>query len=258
MLRPYRTLSPVVVLFLASCAPSESPSLDAPSCPVTQEAGCTASLLPLEGRGQEPAWQIEVSVDSIVLVQDLGTRRTSVPVDAQRTGALRTDLTGKTHDASIEVAILRALCRDTMSGMPHPYSLEVTLDQTTTLSGCAGDPSALLRPGSEWEVIRIGESEDTVEPRPTVQVDFLEGRVSGNASCNRYHAGIELTGEGLYLTSTLASTRMACAEPTGSQEERFLSLIQSLQGFDITREGLLLLTEDGALLLAPRDVTPPE
>jgi len=192
-----------------------------------------------------------ISLDSMVLTQDLGTRRTSVPIDSVRTGTLRTDLTGRSRDATLEVAILRTICRDIMSGMPHPFSLEVVLDQITSLSGCAGDPSTLLRPGAEWEVVRLGAAEETVEPRPTLRFDFSEGRISGNASCNRYHAAFELTGEGLSLTTPPAVTRMACPEPIAAQEARFLSLIEGLRGFDITPEGLLLIASDGQLLLAP-------
>jgi heat shock protein HslJ len=79
-----------------------------------------------------------------------------------------------------------------------------------------------------------------------------EGRVAGNASCNRFVGGYNLSGEGLSFTQ-MGTTMMACEEPLGLQEARFLELLQAVSRFEISPEGRLVLhTPDGRSITAKR------
>jgi len=89
--------------------------------------------------------------------------------------------------------------------------------------------------------------------KPEATILFMEeGRVAGNASCNRFIGGYYLTGEGLSF-SQMGTTMMACEEALSLQEARFLELLQAVFRFEISPEGRLVLhTPDGRSITAKR------
>lgn len=98
---------------------------------------------PFTAQGNEPFWR--VSVDAAALVLDRpGERPLSAPhpQPTVATGALtwRAEASGR----PIAVGIRPGICRDSMTGMPYPARVTLTLDGRT-LPGCGGDPGALLR-----------------------------------------------------------------------------------------------------------------
>jgi heat shock protein HslJ len=140
-------------------------------------------------------------------------------------------------DADLTITLVERPCADTMSGMFYP--LTVTLERPGgVLSGCGGEPASLLL-GPEWVVESIDGNPVTAGSRVTIA--FLdEGRVAGLASCNRYLASYELTGEGLSMDGG-ASTMMACAPALMEQERRFLDALGAVRRFEIAPDGALVL-----------------
>ena len=133
--------------------------------------------------------------------------------------------------------------------MPHPYRVRYELDGKAR-AGCGGDPRSLLT-GLEWIVETIG-GEPVVEDSRASILFLEEGRVAGNASCNRFTGSFSLTGEGLSFGQT-ANTRMACEEPLSRQEMRFLELLRKTHRFEIDPQGRLVLhTPDGQRITARR------
>jgi heat shock protein HslJ len=204
----------------------------------------------MEGGGQEPAWRILVTETLMTLSLDLGSRQITVPVEAVRSGPLRTDLRGASGDHALEVSILRALCRDTMSGMPHPLTLDVRLDGQPPRSGCGGDPAQLLRDGEDWFVLALAGQSIVSSTTPTLRFQTNAGEISGNASCNRFRTSFERTGESLTLAAPTLSTRMTCDADAMEQEARLLSIFSAVQGFDISPEGFLVLKGPAGNLVA--------
>jgi len=79
-----------------------------------------------------------------------------------------------------------------------------------------------------------------------------EGRVAGNASCNRFIGGYQLTGEGLSFAQ-MGNTMMACEDDLSLQEARFLELLQAVSRFEIAPGGRLVLhAPDGRSITAGR------
>ncbi|HHP7233931.1 MAG TPA: META domain-containing protein [Desulfobacterales bacterium] len=205
--------------------------------------------LPFTARGQEPGWMITIDADAILLNADFGALQLRMPKTEPLTTAegflYRTAAEGR----RLSVAIRPEICADVSTGMPHPYRVRYELDDRAH-TGCGGDPRSLLL-GLEWIVETIGGAPVVEKSEPTIL--FLEeDRVAGNASCNRFMGGFQLTGEGLSF-GQMAGTMMACEEPLSGQEMRFLELLQNTYRFEIGPEGRLVLhTPAGQRITARR------
>ena len=120
------------------------------------------------------------------------------------------------------------------------------------LLGCASGPPAgapgektvpgaqsLL--GSGWELVDLGGTPVLSDRKPTL--DFPEaGRISGNASCNRYSGPVEL-GDGTIRVGDLATTRMACTPEIDAQEKAFLVALQNARRTEFVGGQLVIQTE---------------
>ncbi len=203
---------------------------------------------PFRGAGNEPGWHVTIAEGRIALVTDYGAERreAAAPAPAFEPGVVVYAVAA--WDA--EVRIADTLCRDTMTGMPHPKTVTVSLPERT-LTGCGGEPVTLLL-GPAWVVEDIAGG--GIIDGSRVTLDFrADGRLAGRASCNRYTARFELTGESLTVAPA-ASTRMACAPALMRQERRFLEALERVFRFDLDATGALLLigTDGRTALLARR------
>lgn len=210
----------------------------------------TALKPPLSGGGNEPGWQVDIDDGRIELTSDYGQTFTEASLIGTGSSGSTTRFRGIGDNGPILAAFGQSICRDSATGMPHPYSVEVEFEGGR-LDGCGGRPRDLLL-GTDWRVIRLdGEAvpetgADDEEIVITIAFD-AEGRVSGRAACNRFTAGYELGGEGLSI-SPAASTRMACREPRMQLESRFLDLLGDVRRFDIGADGeLALIATDGRI-----------
>lgn len=198
-----------------------------------------AKDLPLVARGNEPGWVLTLAAEGILLSTEEGERLEMPLPQAQPLGM------GLRYDAGPDLAVevLPILCHDSMTGMPYPASVSVIRDGTR-LAGCGGDPATLL--AGAWQVTELGSAAVA-----GVTLEIEGDRVAGQAPCNRYSAGLRLTGETLTFTAPVA-TRMACAAEAMQAETAFLAALGRVTGFDIDTDGTLLLTGDGTGLLRAR------
>jgi heat shock protein HslJ len=216
--------------------------------PLAGEAtGPAAPQRLLTGRGNEPGWHLTIGEAEIELVTDYGATRAMFPKPAPETSGEVTRYV--VADAAVTITLLERPCADTMSGMFHPLSVTVERPDGV-LSGCGGEPASLLL-GPEWLVENIDGTAISADSRVTIA--FHEGgRIDGLASCNRYLANYDLTGEALTIAGG-ASTMMACEALLMEQEHRFLDALAAVRRFEITPDGaLVLLADDGPKLLARR------
>jgi heat shock protein HslJ len=202
---------------------------------------------PWTGGGNEPFWSVGVDA-GLMTLKRLGMEGLVMPLDPpQMTGAGDILVTATDPDRALRAVLLRrpVICRDTMSGMPHPETIDLSMGDHT-LTGCGGDPARLLV-GRTWLVEDIGGA--GVIDAARLSVGFgLDGRVAGSGGCNRWFAGFDLTGESLTL-GPAGATMMACAPAIMDQERRFFAALGAVRGFDIDATGaLVLLGPDGALL----------
>ncbi|MFO7640154.1 MAG: META domain-containing protein [Candidatus Competibacteraceae bacterium] len=113
------------------------------------------------------------------------------------------------------------------------------------------EPAALT--GVTWRAIFYNNGRGaavSVLDGSTITATFdADGRVSGSAGCNRYHAAYTVDGSSITIQAP-ASTRMACSKPEGvmQQEQEYLNALPTAAAYAIHGEQLELRTAEGALV----------
>ena len=170
----------------------------------------------LVARGHEPDWHLVIGPEGVALrslAPDLAFTAARVE-HGTRDG--RPALTASAGERRLSVAIDERLCADTMTGMPFPVGVRLSLDGRE-LSGCGGETLTVLEGG--WRVILM---DGRLVPAGTIITIVFghDGQVSGRGGCNRYSGSFTLTGEGLAF-GPAAATRMACPQTQMKTEARF-------------------------------------
>lgn len=191
----------------------------------------------LTARGNEPGWRLDLDAVRLVLLLDHGARRLEAPAPAAESVAGGRRYRATTTDGPLVVTVQDARCVDSMTGMPYPFTVTLTL-RDRSLTGCGGEADTLLR-GREWRVVEIDGRPPVAGSRATLRFGN-DGRLTGHASCNRYTATYRLTGEELRIDAPV-TTRMACPGPVMEQESRFLSVLTATRGFAVPEDDTLVL-----------------
>lgn len=209
---------------------------------------------PFRALGQEPAWSLDISGGALELVSDYGNQRQRRAIVERSQHGAETRYVARDDSGATEVTLTRQVCRDVMSGMPHPYAVELRADGAQPLSGCGGEPLSLLA-GRVWLIEDLAGG--GIIDRSRVSVEFLpeEGRVSGLASCNPYSAAFTLNGEGLRVDAAAVGTR-ACVPALEQQERKFLELLRGVGAFDIDPTGALMLIGPAGRMKAYAETAP--
>ncbi|MBN8810816.1 MULTISPECIES: META domain-containing protein [unclassified Sphingomonas] len=140
----------------------------------------------------------------------------------------------------IDVNTNHRQCSDGMSDRVYPDTVTVTVDGRT-FKGCGGEPrvSASVIDGN-WRI-------EALNGRPVLRgtspmVAFDQGRISGNASCNRFTGSYDFA-RGRLSTGGVASTKMACVDRGRNlQEQAILGLLGERLSVSGNRAGKLVLT----------------
>jgi heat shock protein HslJ len=133
-------------------------------------------------------------------------------------------------------------CSDGMSDRRYPDTVTVTVDGRT-YKGCGGEPRAT--PGAtpvegNWQVTALNGRPVARGTSPSIAFD--QGRISGNASCNRFTGNYSFA-RGRLSAGPLASTKMACLDRARSQQETaILGLLGERLTVSANRQGKLVLT----------------
>ncbi len=109
-------------------------------------------------------------------------------------------------------------------------------------------PNKALTPlaDTQWKLVQLnGQTVDIAPPQKPVTLAFSpEGRrIAGSAGCNSY-LGTFTDDHGRLHLSPGSMTMMACADPAGSRERKFVAMLRSADGYKISG-GFLLLTSNG-------------
>lgn len=204
---------------------------------------------PWTGGGNEPFWSARVDAGELTLSR-LGMAEMRFTLQDPLMTKEAASLVIATHaDEPLRVVMVRrpTICHDTMTGMPHPETVELSMGDHT-ITGCGGAPLALLIRRT-WLVAEIGGA--AVIEGAGLSLEFgTDGRVAGSGGCNRWFASFDLTGEGLGI-GPAGATMMACAAPVMDQERRFFEALSKVTGFDIDATGaLVLLGPEGSVITA--------
>jgi heat shock protein HslJ len=142
----------------------------------------------------------------------------------------------------IDVNTNHRQCSDGMSDRVYPDTVTVTVDGRS-FKGCGGEPRA--QAGAS--VIDGNGRIEALNGRPVLRgtsptVAFERGRISGNASCNRFTGTYDFA-RGRLSTGGVASTKMACLDRGRNlQEQAILGLLGERLTVSGNRAGKLVLT----------------
>jgi len=198
------------------------------------------------------SWILRINEGQAELVTDFGQRSVTLPLASTEHDGAVTRFSAADAEHRLAATVTRGVCRDTMSGMPHPFSVSVVIDGTS-LDGCGGEPLSLLT-DRNWVVEDLDGGGIIDRSRITLAFSGEDGRLYGMASCNRFMSGFSLSGEGLSI-SQAAATMMACAEALMMQEQKFLGILGEVSSFDIDDTGALVLSGPGGTLKAYPETT---
>ena len=184
-------------------------------------------------RGNEPFWLVQADATE---VRWSTADHVAADVFTGLTRTTRADgfaLAATREGGALALSANASVCRDSMTGMPHPDTVVVQVDGRE-FRGCGGNPIDVLTPNA-WTVTSIGGAAMSGRP-PTLQFS-ADGQASGFAGCNRWTSSAVLSGEGLRI-GMAAATRMACLDDTASkQESDFLAALSRITGFDVDAYG---------------------
>lgn len=199
-------------------------------------------------RGNEPFWMAEVVGGELRWTTPDSPEPRVWAVSSRRSQNGDLTIAASWEGSALALLATKALCRDSMSGMPFPQTVTVRVDDRE-LKGCGGEPIELLI-GSEWTVTSVGGA--TTGERPPTLAFSVEGRAAGFAGCNRWMAGAVLTGEGLGFDRA-ATTMMACPDEAMQAEQAFIDALGKVTRHDFDEAGnLLLKAGDTTLITAAR------
>jgi heat shock protein HslJ len=103
------------------------------------------------------------------------------------------------------------------------------------------DSTAVSLQSKTWVWLRTTYNNDTVEqPREpdAFTLTFADDTVQGTTDCNSFRGGYSRSENRIAFDDRMATTRMYCAD---AQESEFLQMLQNVQSYFFTDEGLLIL-----------------
>ena len=126
---------------------------------------------------------------------------------------------------------------------------------TAGAGDAAGDRAARASlPSGTWRLVAIqrpGAPEESIAADRRYTVAFADGRLTGLAHCNRYQGGYEEPEPGKLKVSPMATTLMACPEPSIADE--FLRAVGGATRYELRGERLLLTYGEAGVLIFARD-----
>lgn len=98
----------------------------------------------------------------------------------------------------------------------------------------------------EFSLNRINDDAFDIETQVTIEFNE-EGRIAGNAGCNRYMGSYEITGDGEIRIELAGSTMMMCGDDEMAVEQSILEILPIITEYSIDEASgaLTLRTDDG-------------
>ena len=246
------TLQAFLCLVLTACALDGDGLSRPPEEAARIAAWPAAGVVPsgedaLRATGNEPYWSLHVDGDGLVfrmLGRDDPFVAPAFAMNAVDTGRV---YRARTERRRLFATVRDRICRDSMSGMPHPLAVTVSLDGEV-FRGCGGEPVSLLR-DVDWEVARLDGVALQAEARMILRFG-QDRRLSGVTPCSRFDGRYRVTGESLELGEIDTGGR-TCPPERAMEEQLLLELLSRTRGFGIEPDGgLRLRTVEGRTLLA--------
>jgi heat shock protein HslJ len=144
----------------------------------------------------------------------------------------------------------------------HRAFLQLATLALAALLGCAAPPatgqpagkggegttSMDALEGKTWTLVQFDDKSPAPAERPITAV-FAAGKISGSGGCNRYSATVTSSSPGALSVGAISATKMACAGPAGSNEQRYFAALAKVETYDL-EEGRLVLSPGGMVFKA--------
>lgn len=127
------------------------------------------------------------------------------------------------------------------------------LSSTLFLGSCCGGKSCTKESAEnslegEWKIVSIGgQPVSGAEAEPTITFNMAEKRVSGNAGCNNYFAGFELSDKRTIKFDQAGVTRMMCADM--KTEQAFLEAFNNISQYEVANNEICFKDKAGHNLI---------
>ena len=135
----------------------------------------------------------------------------------------------------------------------HRAFLQLATLALAALLGCAAQPATGQAAGGEgttsmdalagktWTLVQFDDKSPAPAERAITAV-FKDGKVTGSGGCNRYSATVISPSPGALKVGAISATKMACAGPAGSNEQRYFQALEKVETYAL---------EEGRLVLSP-------
>lgn len=141
--------------------------------------------------------------------------------------------------AALAAAVLVAACGGGASPSPSPATSEPPVASPSPAA------AAVALDGTRWVLVRgLAELPDGA----TVDAVFGDGRVAGQAPCNRYFADATVDGSSLTI-GPVGATKMSCGPALDAAEEAYVAALGNVTAFAVAGSTLTLLDANGGELL---------
>lgn len=197
-------------------------------------------VLPMEAVASASDWRIELGLDTALIdfpgLEDESLASAGLSISAHRDGVIDIRAT------SLSLRLREGRCTLSDNGLIYPIEVELTLHAAADVSeGCAGSAMDLLS-GRSWHVISLhGVSlVEKAQEGSDLTLQIGNGQISGRGTCNRYVGRAQIEN-GQLAFRELGTTRLACPANLRNTELRFLDALEAASGFDISRNGMLIL-----------------
>lgn len=119
------------------------------------------------------------------------------------------------------------------------------------VSACAGASVGNKLDGSAWVLTSLDGANPVPGGEPTL--NFEDGLVRGNASCNQFGGEYEIKGNTLVFAEAMDMTAMACLdEGIMDQEQAYMRMLSGEMQFESTDGQLILTNQQGNVLIFER------
>jgi putative lipoprotein len=134
-----------------------------------------------------------------------------------------------------------------------PTTVAIMLTRATGGSDAATAAAPNLV-GTRWRLEDLAGA--GVVANAAATLEFPEaGRVTGRGSCNGFFGSVTITGTAIQF-GMLGATQMACPDPIGAQETRYLAALRSAERFAVEGDTLRVFSRGAAAPLRFSRVTP--
>ena len=93
--------------------------------------------------------------------------------------------------------------------------------------------------GKTWTLVQFDDGSPVPAGRPITAI-FGGGKVSGSGGCNRYSATVISAAPGQLKVGAISATKMACAGPAGTNEQRYFGGLEKVEGYALEDDKLTL------------------